>query len=594
MKQILNLLQQIRTQSVVFWRKHWIGTIVILIATIAFFWPLIIHINNYSEGGDAMFNAWTLARDQHCILRQDCPNYADGNIYFPNKDSMLYSETQLSTALVSLPLHWIDPNPLLAYNVITIVSYFLAGWFMYLLAKRLSRNNELFSVLAGLVFAFAPTRLGISHLQNLCIFCLPLAVLFILKYFERHKRLYLAGLFVTLLYLFFASWYQMVFGIIAIGVLIGCALLMRLVHWKTALHIVVTVAVAAIMTLPLALQYTHFSKQQHANFGIGAQVTYAASVADYFLPYSNTLLGGYFYRHVSGVQVNAYNPDNASYGGLILYTVALGVAVMAYLHRKKRKTSTNNQLVVLFLAIAVVGFIVSLGPLLKVGGAYYYAEAEGYRLVIPLPYLIVDLLLPQLSFIRSIGRAAVLVLFGLGSLLALAPLYLQQLKISSRGKTIIVGVICLFIFVDVLPARPIHLLPEAYHYNLRIPAVYSFIKSHPQINNIIVLRADIDYPGAVLSTARLEDVLWAGYHNRNIFNGYSGFEPPTYKKDYADFVDFAPSDVAKMQHLGLRYVLVDKQLSTSNPTFVSTIDQTLKNKTYQDDRYALYELPVNQ
>jgi len=41
-----------------------------------------------------MFNAWTLARDHHCILHQACSNYSNGNIFYPNKDSMLYSETQ--------------------------------------------------------------------------------------------------------------------------------------------------------------------------------------------------------------------------------------------------------------------------------------------------------------------------------------------------------------------------------------------------------------------------------------------------------------------------------------------------------------------
>lgn len=591
MDRVQSFLQQSRVWLQAFWRRYWIGTVVILLATLVFFWPLVMHINSYSEGGDAMFNAWTLARDHHCILQQGCPHYADGNIYFPNKDSMLYSETQLSTALVSLPLHWIDPNPILAYNVMTILSFFLSGWFMYLLAKRLSSGNELFSILAGLAFAFAPQRMGVSHLQSLSIFCLPLAVLFILKYFEQAKRWYLAGLLCTLLYLFFASWYQMVFGIVAIGVFAGGAVLVRVVRWKTALHIAAVVAVAAAMTLPLALQYTHFSKEHDAAFSIGEQVAYSSSVADYVLPYSGTLLGDFFYHHVSGVQVNAYNRDNASYHGLILYAVALAVLIIAFQLRKKGKPQAHNyQLVVIFLAVAVVGFIMSLGPLLKIGGAYHYAEIDGYRLVIPLPYLAVDLLVPQLSFIRAIGRASVLVLFALCALLALAPVYLQRLKISAGRKKIIIGIICLFIFVDVLPAHPMRLLPESYHYNLRIPAVYTFIKTHPDINNIIVLRADPDYPNAPFPTARAEDVLWAGYHNRNIFNGYSGYEPPTYLKDYADFVNLAPDDVPKMQRLGLRYVLVDKQLSGSRPALITDAAHILKHKAYEDSRYALYRL----
>src|SRR6266571_402706 len=72
-----------------FLRANWIGTVIILVFTLIFFWPIVTRINTYIEGGDAMFNAWTLSRNYHCIMRDGCPNYADGNIYFPNKDTML-------------------------------------------------------------------------------------------------------------------------------------------------------------------------------------------------------------------------------------------------------------------------------------------------------------------------------------------------------------------------------------------------------------------------------------------------------------------------------------------------------------------------
>jgi hypothetical protein len=572
-----------------FARRYWIGTCVILFATMVFFWPLVTHLTTYSEGGDAMFNAWTLARDHHCLLRQDCPTYADGNIYFPNKDSMLYSETQLSAGLVSLPLHFIDPNPILAYNVMTIISFFLAGWFMYLLAKRLSKGNELFSILAGLIFMLAPHRLsGLSHLQNLSIFCLPLAVLFILKFFETPKKRFLGGLFVTLLYLFFASWYQMVFGLIGICTLLAAARIVKMINWQTLWRVLAVTLIAAAMTLPLALQYTRFSKQNSAGFKIGEQVYYSSSVADYFLPNSGTLLGGFFYDHVKGVQLNAYNRDSVSYHGLILYATAATIVVTAFLHRKKDRR--QYRLVVLFASIAVTGCIVSLGPLLKIGGGFSYAEAEGYRLVIPLPYIGVDLLLPQLSFIRAIGRASVLVLFALCALLAMAPFYMRANKLTGRHKQIIIGIICLLVAVELMPAHRMLLSNQSYNYNLHIPAVYEYIKQHPEVDHLIVLRSDADYPGAPIPTARTEDVLWAGYHNRNIFNGYSGYEPKNYLRDYADFVDFAPDDVKKLKAQHLRYVMVDKQLSTNDPQLSQKVAAALKQKIYGDKRYDLYKL----
>src|SRR3954465_10887800 len=102
---VSGLVRRARKRLQVFFRRTWVGLLVITLATVIFFAPLIVQISSYSEGGDAMFNAWTLARDQHCILHEGCSHYSDGNIYFPNKDSMLYSETQLSAGLLTLPLH---------------------------------------------------------------------------------------------------------------------------------------------------------------------------------------------------------------------------------------------------------------------------------------------------------------------------------------------------------------------------------------------------------------------------------------------------------------------------------------------------------
>jgi hypothetical protein len=123
-------------QSVSGWfRKHWLGLVLIGAATLIFFWPMVVRISSYSYGGDAMFNAWTLARDHHCLLRDHCANFSNGNIFYPHQGSMLYSESQLSAGVLTLPLHFINANPLFAYNVWTISSFFLGGFFMYLLAN---------------------------------------------------------------------------------------------------------------------------------------------------------------------------------------------------------------------------------------------------------------------------------------------------------------------------------------------------------------------------------------------------------------------------------------------------------------------------
>lgn len=575
-----------------FWRRHWIGTLVIVVATIVFFWPLLLHIGTYSEGGDAMFNSWAIARNQHCILRQDCANYANGNVFFPHKYTMLYSESEFSSGLITLPLYFIDQNPLLSNNVLTILSFFLSGWFMYLLAKYLSKGNELFSILAGLIFEFAPLRMpAVWHLQNLSILYLPLAVLLILKFFEHARKRYLVYLFIALFMVFYASWYQMVFVIFALASFVLGMLIFKAITWKQFATIALVIVLAAASTFPLAKQYLAFSKSSHATFTLNDQTTYASSLDDYIKPYSGTLLGEVYYKVRPHAKVNSYNPDSDSYHGMVLYIAAISACALAYRYRKRSPEHAKRFAIVASMAlVGIVGFIVSLGPLLKIRSTYtYLGLGQGIPVTIPMPYILVDKFVPQLAFLRTIGRASVLLLFALCCLLAIVSIYIVRLR--GRTKYIVIALVCIFVAIELMPAHRVVMSKNAYSYNLQIPQVYRYIKQHKEVNDIVILTADKDYPHAPFPVIVPEEMLWAGYTNRNIFNGYSSYQPPEYAATYADFVNFHPNDIAKMKKLGLRYVLVDRQLSTSNPNLANSISVALGHKEqYRDSRFSLFSL----
>lgn len=554
---------------------------------------MIMRISSYSEGGDAMFNAWTLARNHHCILREGCPSYVDANIYFPNKDTMLYSETQLSAGILTLPLYFINQNPIFTYNIWTIISFFLSGWFMYLLAKRLSKGNELVSVMAALVFEFAPLKIAaISHLQNLSIFYLPLVFLLLLKYLDTRLRKYLGVLFIVLVLQFYASWYQMVFVLIALFVFMGWAIIAKLARPKYLLLVGLVICLAVATTLPLAREYTRFSKANQAKFSIRDQAHYASDLADYVIPSSGTLAGKLYYSLKPMSQRNAFNPDSYSYHGLVLYAVGTGVVIAAFITRRKsRQYAVHYKYAAMFGMLFIVGLIVSLGPLLKFKGQYPQVFIEGTNSVpIPMPYIAVDVLLPQLSFIRAIGRASVLCLFALCGILALLPAATQKRRLSPRFRLASITVVSALIVFELLPIHRVGMTGHAYSHNLSIPKVYKLIRSDRDIDNLVILAADKDYPGATIPVARAEQVLWAGYHNKNIFNGYSGYTPQNYFSDLDDFTDFSDDDVPKMKARGLRYVLVDKLLSSTQPNLNARIHKTLTEKTYEDERYALYKI----
>lgn len=582
-----------------FFKSNWIGTVVIFVATLVFFLPLIVRINSYSEGGDAMFNAWILSRNHNCIVRNGCPDYTDANIYYPNEDTMLYSENQLSAGLLTLPVYFFSKNPILAYNLWIIVSMFLGGWFMYLLAKHLSKGNEYFSVLAALVFEFAPFKMAAAHhMQNLSILYLPLAVLLILKFFESSNKRFLYFLFPVLVLQFYASWVQMVFVLMILGILLFGMLVSKLVKPKLFFQVGAVVVLAVLSILPLAFEYMRFSKETNATFSIREQILYSSSLSDYILPHYGTLIGkAYYWINPDSVR-NSHNPDSYSYHGIILYSVAIGLVYLAYRYRKQFPPLRRYlKLIGIFLVMILIGVTVSLGPLLKIKKDFVYGNIAGADLTAPLPWLLVMKFLPQLSIVRAIGRASILVLFALCCLLALLPVILNVLRREHewlyRHKRPLYILIGLFIFIELMPLHTYRMSSHANSYNIETPKVYEYIRNSDEIDNIVILNADYDYPNAPVPIARAEQVMWAGYHNKNIFNGYSGYTPPTYVEDFENYVDFRANDIPRLHNDGLNYVLVDKELSTTKPWVYSRVSSLLPDKVYEDERYALFKVTGN-
>ena len=117
-------------------------------------------------------------------LGGDISGWADGNIFYPHQGTLFYADTVVGLALLGAPLALLTGNPLLAHNVLLILSFWIAGWGMYLLVRRLSgRRPEAF--LAALIFAFFPYSFShIMHLELLFYGWMPFCLLFIHRLFD--------------------------------------------------------------------------------------------------------------------------------------------------------------------------------------------------------------------------------------------------------------------------------------------------------------------------------------------------------------------------------------------------------------------------
>jgi hypothetical protein len=390
----------------------------------------------------------------------------------------------------------------------------------------------------------------------------------------------------------------MAFGLIAIGGLLLGAWGLKITKPHQLLPVLAVLVLAVASTWPLAREYVRFSKQSGASYGVSDQNLFSSSVADYFIPYKGTELGNLYYKLSPKAQVNSYSPDGDSYVGLTLYAVGITVFITSFVKRKKSQAWAGiYKLTVVFLLIAAAGLIISLGPFLKLKSSYLHHVPGGglMQFTVALPYLAVDLLLPQLEFIRAVDRASVLVQFGFCCILALVPLVLAEFHSKKLIKYGVSALLLVLMFLELAPTHSVAMSGNPYYYNMNIPKAYQYIHDNPAVNNIIVLAPDYNYPGQTFlpppfRNGVFEQVLWAGYDNKNTFNGYSGFFPKQYNADIDKFNNFQAADLPLMRSLGLRYVLVDKLLSSSEPSLVDNIANAGPVKVYQDSRYTLFKL----
>jgi hypothetical protein len=98
-------------------------------------------------------------------------------IYYPTRDALAFSEHLLGLSVLASPIAWLTGNPLVTYNLTTLLTFPLSAMAMYALVHHLTRNHAA-AFLAGLAFAFAPYRMSnLPHIQMLASFWAPLALL---------------------------------------------------------------------------------------------------------------------------------------------------------------------------------------------------------------------------------------------------------------------------------------------------------------------------------------------------------------------------------------------------------------------------------
>src|SRR5579863_6916980 len=102
----------------------------VVVAMILRFTP---HVTSEIPGlwWDPLLNIWTLAWDTTALLHNPLHLW-QAPLLYPNNLTLSYSENLLGDVIYFAPVFLITHNPVLAYNVVFYLSFFLCGLNMYI------------------------------------------------------------------------------------------------------------------------------------------------------------------------------------------------------------------------------------------------------------------------------------------------------------------------------------------------------------------------------------------------------------------------------------------------------------------------------
>ena len=404
------------------------------VITIALTYPQVLELTSHVGAHyDSLFGVWRIAWIAH-QLRTDPRHLFDANIFYPEQNTLAYSDALMLPGLAAAPLIWAGVSPVLVYNLLVLLSFVSSGAAMYWLARTLG-GSQTAGWLSGIVFAFHPYRFAhYSQIELLWTCWIPLAFWALHRTIATRRPLFGAtlGLMVALQAL--CCLYYGVFLVTALVVL--AAVLATSVRLREVLALApaaaAAVGVAAALLIPYALPYA-----ANATL-VGVRTTqdlerWSPTLANYTVARS----GHWLYR----VDPAAFDQLE---GVLFPGAVVLVVAAIGLLGRPGRST-------IAYLILFLVALDLSLG----VNGWLY-------------PFLY-DFVWPYKA-LRVPARLFVIVAASLAALTVAGVGRIEAWTAGSRAKRLILSSILAFAVLENL-SHPLSLRPAIN----RAPRLYAWL-----------------------------------------------------------------------------------------------------------------------
>ena len=493
-------------------------------------WPEVRHISNSAvPHQDIYFNMWRLQWIAHALATSPA-NLFNGNIFYPEPRTLLFSDALLVEGFTAAPLIWLGVAPVLVHNLMLLGAIVFSAAAMFALVLHLTRSRGA-GLLAGIIFGFAPYRFEhIMHMELQWTMWIPLAFLALHRTIEKGRLRYGLATGAALVFQVLSSVY---YGIFLAPLLAAGGILLQIGEgWAAArraiLPLAAGAALAVVVTGLYAWPYLH-ARDRVGERSVEEIRVYAARPADYLVvPPANWLYGRFEQRQGE--------PERRLFPGAL----ALVLGVVALLLRNPTRT------VVVYVVVGVAAFEASLG-------------FRGYS------YNFLHEHVGAFRALRAPARLAIFVVFSLAVLSGFGYTFLVA-ALRARARLIV-----LLLFAIVLLAEYFSIVPLAKYPNTAAP-VYRLLATQPA--GVVA-----EFPMPLVDGLPGQDPKYAYlsmFHWKPIVNGYSGFYPPTYLRRLQDLRGFPdPFSLRALRRDGVRYVVVHETGYTDREAYehvLSTLD----------------------
>lgn len=533
---------------------------VLLVVAVAFWsvWPVVKNPARVPDfGKDGEFIIWVINQNARKIFpenvsgtirekQEDRLGVFDGNIFYPYKNVLAYSEMFWPTSLlVALPV-LIAKNPTAAFGWAMAAGQILTMLVVYGWWREMTGNKW-----AAAVSAIA---LGLAQFR---------------WHYQVHLQMWgmqwwLLGLWLLWRWLKNRKDWQLYTGAILLGIQ----------AWESVLPVYFSAAIAVVY---LAVNFKFSTSKINLKKVVLSGIIAGLIMLPPVLAYRGVSREFNYERSIreaahNGVSVDEIYPWFGSWG----YGVLLAAAIIILITKSKikdGKTSDKKREIRWMVVVMILGLVMALGPTLKWGGK----TVKIGEVPIPLPYAAAYYTVPGFGALRTPSRW--IWVFGWAGSGLIAIVIGKVVSSGSKNKTgkaiTVAGALIVAVAggVHLTQYRGI-LKPENY------PTVTKWLSQ--QEGKVVVY---LPMGDENIETDRMLFSLSAG---KALINGFSGFMPPERQMLVSKLSGekWDKEGISELKTLGTDWVVVDKEKANNNEAML--INNGLK-KTYSDIRWEVYK-----